>query len=47
MAALDELYVPRAVAHSGLTPDTVREVIGLDIELNAQGLGVWLDRQRR
>ena len=47
VAALDELYVPRAVAHSGLTPDTVREVIGLDIELNAQGLGVWLDRQRR
>ncbi len=47
VAALDELYVPRAVAHSGLTPDTVRDVIALDIELNAQGLGVWLDRQRR
>lgn len=47
VAALDELYVPRAVAHSSLSPYTVREVIGLDIELNAQGLGVWLDRQRR
>lgn len=47
VAALDELYVPRAVAHCGLTPDAVRDVIALDIELNAQGLGVWLDRQRR
>ncbi len=47
VAALDDLYVPRAVAHSGLPPQTVRDVIGLDIELNAQGLGVWLDRRRR
>lgn len=46
VAALDELYVPRAVAHSGLTPDAVRDTIGMDIELNAQGLGVWLDRRR-
>ena len=44
---LDALYVPRAAAHSGLAPDAVRELIGMDIELNAQGLGVWLDRQRR
>lgn len=47
VAALDELYIPRAVAHSGLSPQAVRDVIGLDIELNAQGLGVWLDRRRR
>ncbi|MCX7561940.1 MBL fold metallo-hydrolase [Xanthomonadaceae bacterium XH05] len=46
-AALDALYVPDAVVHSGLSPDAVRDIIGLDIELNAQGLGVWLDRQRR
>lgn len=46
-AALDDLYVPRAVAHSGLSPEAVRQVIGMDIELNAQGLGVWLDRLRR
>ena len=46
VAALDDLYVPRAVAHSGLTPDAVRDTIGMDIELNAQGLGVWLDRRR-
>ncbi len=47
VAMLDALYVPRAAAHSGLAPDAVRELIGMDIELNAQGLGVWLDRQRR
>lgn len=45
--ALDALYVPRAVAHSGLEADAVRQVLALDIELNAQGLGVWLDRQSR
>lgn len=47
VAALDDLYVPRAAAHSGLPQETVRGILGLDIELNAQGLGVWLDRQRR
>lgn len=47
VAALDDLFVPRAVAHTGMTPDAVRNIIDMDIELNAQGLGVWLDRQRR
>lgn len=47
VAALDDLYVPRAAAHSGLSPQAVRGILGLDIELNAQGLGVWLDRRRR
>jgi glyoxylase-like metal-dependent hydrolase (beta-lactamase superfamily II) len=46
VAMLDALYVPRAVAHSGLAEDTVRDILGMDIELNAQGLGVWLNRQR-
>src|SRR5690606_34632529 len=47
VAALDELYIPRAVAHTGLPTDAVRDILGMDIELNAQGLGVWLDRRRR
>ncbi|HET9049684.1 MAG TPA: MBL fold metallo-hydrolase [Chiayiivirga sp.] len=47
VAALDQLYVPAAMAHSGLSADAVRALIGMDIQLNAQGLGVWLDRQQR
>lgn len=47
VAALDALYVPRAVAHSGLDAAQVRRIMALDIELNAQGLGVWLDRRAR
>ena len=46
VAALDDLYVPRAAAHSGLPQETVRGILGLDIELNAQGLGVWLDSRQ-
>jgi hypothetical protein len=30
-----------------LPADRVRELLALDIELNAQGLEVWLDRDRR
>lgn len=45
--ALDALLVPAASAHSGLTAEAVRDLVGMDIELNAQGLGVWLDRQQR
>lgn len=47
VAALDDLYVPRAMAHSGLDAETVRQLLALDIELNAQGLAVWLDRRTR
>jgi glyoxylase-like metal-dependent hydrolase (beta-lactamase superfamily II) len=47
ISALDALYVPAAVEHSGLDANAVRALIGMDIELNAQGLGVWLDRQQR
>lgn len=47
VAMLDALYVPRAVAHSGLAESAVRGLLAMDIELNAQGLGVWLDRRRR
>ena len=47
VAALDDLFVPRAVAHTGMSPDAVRKIIDMDIELNAQGLGVCLDRRQR
>ena len=46
-AMLDALYVPAAAAHSGRSEAWVRELLAMDIELNAQGLGVWLDRRRR
>ena len=44
-AGLDTLYLTRIRAH-GVTLDDaqIRAVIAMDIELNAQGLAVWLDR---
>jgi glyoxylase-like metal-dependent hydrolase (beta-lactamase superfamily II) len=46
--ALTELYATRAVAH-GWTGDQTHllDILGMDIELNAQGLGVWLDNTQR
>jgi glyoxylase-like metal-dependent hydrolase (beta-lactamase superfamily II) len=47
MDALGELYVARAQAHGcALTPAQVRELLAMDIELNAQGLEVWLDKRK-
>jgi glyoxylase-like metal-dependent hydrolase (beta-lactamase superfamily II) len=47
-AGLADLYVARAAAHGCGLPETqVRELLAMDIELNAQGLGIWLDRGRR
>lgn len=46
-SALAELLVPRAAAISGLPTPDIHELLVMDIELNAQGLGVWLDRQQR
>lgn len=45
---LRELYAGRAARH-GWSGDVMRleELIGLDIELNAQGLGIWLDKQKQ
>jgi glyoxylase-like metal-dependent hydrolase (beta-lactamase superfamily II) len=45
--ALAGLYAGRAAAH-GYTGahDALLEIIGMDVELNAQGLGVWLDSSR-
>ena len=46
--ALGTYYLERAHKHGCLLDGArVREVIGLDIELNAQGLASWLDRDRR
>ena len=46
MTALADLYVARARAH-GCTFDAarMRELLAMDIELNAQGLEVWLDKR--
>lgn len=48
LLGLRTLYARRAARHgwSG-TPAALEAILGLDIELNAQGLGVWLDRLRR
>lgn len=43
--ALGALYVERAAAHgSSLDAGEVLEVLGMDIELNAQGMEFWLDQ---
>jgi glyoxylase-like metal-dependent hydrolase (beta-lactamase superfamily II) len=47
VAALADLYAPRAAALGGLPETTARELLAMDVELNAQGLGVWLDRIAR
>jgi glyoxylase-like metal-dependent hydrolase (beta-lactamase superfamily II) len=47
-AALAQLYVERVHAHgSALSGEAIRDLLALDIELNAQGLEVWLDQQSR
>lgn len=47
-AALADLYISRAHAHGcAFDAARVRELLAMDIELNAQGLEVWLDRQRQ
>jgi len=46
MTALADLYVSRARAHGcALSDARVRELLAMDIELNAQGLEVWLDKR--
>lgn len=48
VAALTALYLERAQAHGCPLDDAaVTEVLAMDIELNAQGLACWLDRDRR
>ena len=46
--ALTQLYVQRAQAQGMRdAPQRVEEILGGDIELNAQGLAIWLDRIKR
>ncbi|WP_425509435.1 MBL fold metallo-hydrolase [Xanthomonas cannabis] len=48
VAALTELYLERARQHGCLLDDAgVEQLLGTDIELNAQGLACWLDRAAR
>ncbi len=48
VAALRALYLERAQAHGCPLDDAgVEKVLGMDIELNAQGLASWLDRDKR
>jgi glyoxylase-like metal-dependent hydrolase (beta-lactamase superfamily II) len=47
-ADLADLYTSRAQAHGcALSAEQVHELLAMDIELNAQGLEVWLDKQSR
>lgn len=46
--ALEKLYVDRARIHGVADPErVVPELLELDIELNAQGLIAWIERERR
>lgn len=46
--ALADLYLGRAEAHGCAMPrERMRELLASDIELNAQGLEIWLDHGRR
>ncbi len=46
--ALSAMCLARARVHECRLDDAdVLQVLGMDIELNAQGLGVWLDRDKR
>jgi glyoxylase-like metal-dependent hydrolase (beta-lactamase superfamily II) len=43
-----DLWIRRARAHGCTMPDEeIDELLGVDAELNAQGLVVWIERQRR
>lgn len=46
-AAVERLLVDGAVRHSGLAASTVHGILASDIELNAQGLAVWLARRAK
>jgi glyoxylase-like metal-dependent hydrolase (beta-lactamase superfamily II) len=43
--ALTDHYRRRLAAHGCADVDHGLELLGMDIELNAQGLGIWLDRE--
>lgn len=42
-----EQYVARLARHGcDFTRERIAELLGMDIELNAQGMGIWLDKER-
>ena len=43
------LYQRRAIEHCGdrMPPTRVAALLAMDVELNAQGLSVWLDKRSR
>ncbi|MEP6484746.1 MAG: MBL fold metallo-hydrolase [Rudaea sp.] len=46
--AFADLYISRAKAHGcAFTAERARDLLAMDIELNAQGVAIWLDRQNR
>lgn len=47
-ADLADLFIGRADAHGcAFGPERVRELLAMDIELNTQGLEVWLDKSKK
>jgi glyoxylase-like metal-dependent hydrolase (beta-lactamase superfamily II) len=45
---LRAIYLERVAQHGcALAPAQVEELLAIDIELNAQGMGLWLDRKAR
>jgi len=46
-SAVDQLLVDAGCAHSGVCAEQVRRIFESDIELNAQGLNVWLIRRAK
>ena len=47
-AALRRLYAQRLRAQGCALDDAgIADLLAMDVELNAQGLGVWLDRESR
>lgn len=45
--AVDKLLVEAGQRHSALSADAVRGIFASDIDLNAQGLGIWLARRAK
>ena len=44
-AGLSELFEARLRAHGSALPRTeIETLLAIDIELNAQGMGIWLDK---
>jgi glyoxylase-like metal-dependent hydrolase (beta-lactamase superfamily II) len=45
---LAEMYTQRVAQHGcAMSAEAALELLAMDMELNAQGMGIWLDRQKR